>query len=201
LRVTVAQENEPLRGKAATQARILGAAGALFVERGYEQTTIARIAKRANVSRATVFWHFGDKEGLFRESFAMLLVPFREALSRDLSHLQPQKQLEQHVASYLDFVHRRRDVLRAIVRWAIESPELRGEIVDTLMGLHAHFTGLLRDLFEETLPAGRDAGGVASGMTAMLHGTLLLGLFEGLGPSPDALRSSAASILALIHEK
>jgi hypothetical protein len=59
----------------------------------------------------------------------------------------------------------------------------------------------LRDLFEETLPAGRDAGGVASGMTAMLHGTLLLGLFEGLGPSPDALRSSAASILALIHEK
>ena len=197
----MAQENEAPRGKAATQARILGAAGALFVERGYEQTTIARIAKRAGVSRATVFWHFGDKEGLFRESFATLLVPFREALDRDLSRLHPQKQLEQHVASYLDFVDRRRDVLLAIVRWAIESPELRGEIVDTLMSLHARFARLLRDLFEETLPAGRDAGGVASGMTALLHGTLLLGLFEGLGPSPDALRSSAASILELIHEK
>ena len=59
---------EPLQGKAATQNRILQAAGALFLERGYENTTIADVAEMAGVSRATVFWHFSDKAGLFREA-------------------------------------------------------------------------------------------------------------------------------------
>ena len=73
-------QDKPATGKAATQERILVAATELFIVRGYERTTVANIAKRAGVSRATVFWHFGDKGGLFKEAFARLLKPFRESL-------------------------------------------------------------------------------------------------------------------------
>ena len=38
---------EPLQGKAATQSRILQAAGALFLERGFEHTAIADVAEMA----------------------------------------------------------------------------------------------------------------------------------------------------------
>ena len=48
----------------------------LFAQRGYERTTIAAIASEAQVSRAAVFWHFGDKANLFQESCRELLVPF-----------------------------------------------------------------------------------------------------------------------------
>ena len=69
--------SEPLTGKAATQERILVAATELFLlARGYEHTTIAQVAQRAEVSRATVFWHFSDKESLFRECFNRLCEPF-----------------------------------------------------------------------------------------------------------------------------
>ena len=47
---------------------VLGqAALELFVERGFEQTTVAGIAKRAGLTERTFFRHFADKrEVLFR---------------------------------------------------------------------------------------------------------------------------------------
>ena len=49
--------------KAATQARILDAAAALFITQGYERTSISGIATRAKVSRAAVFWQKGRPGG------------------------------------------------------------------------------------------------------------------------------------------
>jgi AcrR family transcriptional regulator len=44
-----------------TRGRLLHAAVELFAERGYEDTTAAQIADRANVTRTTLFRHFADK--------------------------------------------------------------------------------------------------------------------------------------------
>lgn len=49
----------------ATHERILDAAGELFLERWYDDVTLATVAKRAGVSGQTVINHFGGKEGLF----------------------------------------------------------------------------------------------------------------------------------------
>jgi AcrR family transcriptional regulator len=43
------------------RARLETAALDLFVENGYEQTTVAQIADRAGLNRATFFRHFADK--------------------------------------------------------------------------------------------------------------------------------------------
>lgn len=64
------------RGMARRQA-ILTAARRLFVEKGFEKTTLSDIIAVAGGSRATLYEHFGDKEGLFRaimeEDNAMIL--------------------------------------------------------------------------------------------------------------------------------
>ena len=44
---------------------ILTAATALFLELGYDRTSLARIAERAGVSRATLFKQFPSKAALF----------------------------------------------------------------------------------------------------------------------------------------
>lgn len=49
----------------ASERRILGAARALFGERGYERSTIRAIAAEAGVDPALVMQHFGSKQGLF----------------------------------------------------------------------------------------------------------------------------------------
>lgn len=43
---------------------LLSAAGELFAEKGYRETTFADIATRAEISRGSIPWHFGNKEGL-----------------------------------------------------------------------------------------------------------------------------------------
>ena len=47
------------------RALIVGAATALFLELGYDRTSLARIAERSGVSRATLFKQFPSKAALF----------------------------------------------------------------------------------------------------------------------------------------
>ncbi|MEV0586691.1 TetR family transcriptional regulator [Nonomuraea sp. NPDC050310] len=43
---------------------ILAAAAELFAEKGYRQTTFIDVAARSGISRGSIPWHFGSKEGL-----------------------------------------------------------------------------------------------------------------------------------------
>ncbi|WP_246024388.1 TetR/AcrR family transcriptional regulator [Azospirillum ramasamyi] len=51
-------------------AQIMEAAGALFLEHGYSAVSMDTVAKKANVSKATLYAHFGSKEELFRAMVA-----------------------------------------------------------------------------------------------------------------------------------
>lgn len=51
---------------AATRARILEAAGALFAESGFAETTGKAIARKAQVDVASINYHFGSRSGLYQ---------------------------------------------------------------------------------------------------------------------------------------
>lgn len=51
-----------------TRVRILETAAAVFAEHGFAATTIRMICGRARVNLAAVNYHFGSKEGLYREA-------------------------------------------------------------------------------------------------------------------------------------
>ncbi len=53
------------RGGPQTRARIAETAAGLFLERGFDDVTVAEIARAAGVSSVTVFNHFPRKEDLF----------------------------------------------------------------------------------------------------------------------------------------
>lgn len=55
-------------GRPATKARIAEVARSLFVERGYQRTTLRAVAAGADVDVALIGYHFGSKQGLFGES-------------------------------------------------------------------------------------------------------------------------------------
>jgi AcrR family transcriptional regulator len=54
------------RDAAATKAALLDAARELFIERGFDRTTVRDIATRAGANQALLFRYFGSKEALFR---------------------------------------------------------------------------------------------------------------------------------------
>jgi AcrR family transcriptional regulator len=50
-----------------TRERILRAVERLFADRGYEETSIRAIVAKARVNQAAINYHFGGKDGLYRE--------------------------------------------------------------------------------------------------------------------------------------
>lgn len=54
---------------AQTRQQLLEAAGAVFAERGFRNTTVREICQRASANIAAVNYHFGDKEKLYLEVF------------------------------------------------------------------------------------------------------------------------------------
>src|SRR6188472_3483045 len=66
------------RGPAATKDRILDAAEALFMEHGYEATSLRAITAAAAVNLAAVNYHFGSKEELFQSVLTRRLDPMNQ---------------------------------------------------------------------------------------------------------------------------
>src|SRR3954451_2289486 len=72
----------PLRDAqaAATRVRVIEAASALFLERGYGATSIDAIAEAAGVSRATVFATVGSRPALLKTPYAAPLFGDEEPI-------------------------------------------------------------------------------------------------------------------------
>ena len=196
-----AAPSEPLTGKAATQERILAAASELFLTRGYDNTTIAQVAEHAEVSRATVFWHFSDKESLFRECFNRLCEPFRISLARDQSNLPPEKRLQEQVELYQSFVAQRRTDVDGFIRWAMEHPNFREWLTRSLFDLHNRFGGALAETISEIVPPGYDPHAIATGLLLMLDGGVFLSYFDASTRSVEQRRASFQAILELIPRR
>lgn len=95
---------------ARNRARILGAAGRLFAERGVEAVTMDAVAAAAGVGKGTLFRRFGDKAGL---AAALLDERERELQQAMISGPPPLgpgapagERLRAFVTAYADLLHR-----------------------------------------------------------------------------------------------
>ncbi len=70
-----------------TRTRILAAAAAEFGVHGFAATTVDRIARRARVNKAMIYYHFPNKRALYtcilRDVFAPITERVRAAMSED----------------------------------------------------------------------------------------------------------------------
>lgn len=134
------------REKQEMRQRIIEASLAMFVEEGYEKTSIRNIAEKIEYSPATIYLYYKDKDELLydvqRIAFDKLLHEFRtKATSKS-----PWKRLEQICETYINFGLDQQELyaLMFIIRApmnVIEKHELwtNGEeafkyLVDTILG-------------------------------------------------------------------
>jgi AcrR family transcriptional regulator len=180
--------------KAQTQARILEAAMAFFAERGFECTSVATIAKRAGVSPATIFWHFGDKATLFQEVCKRFMVPFVEEMVESVEQFEGRERLFQLLANYEQFVSEHRETIETFVRWFLESPSLRDSLHGQLIGLHDAFGREIRRAVEAVVDDRARAAAIAAGLVSTLDGNLLLSLVDN---DPVAEKRRSQGLLAM----
>lgn len=181
--------------KEETQERIVAAAMQLFARRGYDATSITQVAAKAGVSRATVFWHFGDKASLFREAGKRFLVPFQDELDDAVRDLAPRKRLFEIFAVYDDFVVGNREPIEAFVRWVLDSPEPASLLRDDLLALHERFRREIEGALVELLGEHSEARAIADGLMSALDGNLVLAIF-GSDRRADERRAAGLKAIA-----
>ena len=71
-----------------TRDRILKAARSLFADRGYQDTSIRAVVTKARVNQAAINYHFGGKDGLYRE---VLRAAIRALTEHQLAHAEEMK--------------------------------------------------------------------------------------------------------------
>ncbi|WP_262690983.1 TetR/AcrR family transcriptional regulator [Kordiimonas aestuarii] len=74
-----ADENRPTRGRprdSEKNSAIIDAASVLFLENGFDGTSMDEVAKRAGVSKQTVYSHFSSKEQLFSEAIHITIAKY-----------------------------------------------------------------------------------------------------------------------------
>ncbi len=191
----------PLSGKAATQERILQAATALFLEQGYEQTTVAQVAERAGVSRATVFWHFSDKAGLFREAFNRLVEPFRRSIEQGFEESDPEERLKELLTRYPSFIAEHREAILGFVRWAMEAQDFRKSLVDTLLDMHQRYIGAITETLAEITPEGEDPRALAVALMGLLDIDTVLSVVDESNRRAKERKDAVAALLRILPRK
>jgi AcrR family transcriptional regulator len=176
----------------------LTAATALFMEHGYAGTTISAVAERGEVSRATVFWHFSDKAGLFREAFSRLLARFRETIEQDFPGLEPEKRLYRQLAMSQQFAREHGDEIAAFVRWAVENPDHRDGVVGALLKLNQRFAEAITRSVTDLAPDGADPKLLANGLMLAFDANLLLSVFDERPHAGEERRAAIEAFVELI---
>ena len=104
-----------LRGCLRTEATLIDAARALFLEQGYVATTLAQVARRAGLAPRTVYVRFGTKATLFRRVVDQALVGDAEPI--DVVH-RPRTQDAMTAATLAERIEALADVSASIAERA-----------------------------------------------------------------------------------
>jgi AcrR family transcriptional regulator len=121
-----------------TRSRILSAACDEFAAKGFAATTVDRIARRARVNKAMIYYHFPDKRALYtaivRELYATLNDKLRAIAAQPLT---PPQKLDGLIETFVRSVDGSRHFLPFFLR----------EIADGAVHLGAEELGLIGGIF------------------------------------------------------
>ncbi len=181
--------------------RIVEAAVTAFAEHGYEATSTAEIARRADVAEATIFRHFGSKKDLLlrlvRPLADHVLVP---AAIEELAVIRQGGAGFREIAtavltSRIAFADRYAPLLRIIAQELPLRPELQAIFFSS--GLR-HAVEHLRGVFAELVAAGEIRGDIQPERMFRWFASLIVGYGAMRAMVPPGTFDDASEIDAIV---
>lgn len=151
---------------------LVAAGSELFAERGFQQTTFAELAERAGISRGSITWHFGSKEGLL----IAVVEDQTEAFIAFLEQVASMKPAE--IQDYLRFEDAAGTMLRSAQLFlALYNDAMKPDssIHEAFVDLHRRARSTLEQWAERnlTLPAGTSSADAAVAILGAVIGVCL----------------------------
>lgn len=160
----------------AAHDRILLTAARLFSERGYDKTSLSQVAREAKVSKALIFWHFENKDALFRAALRRTLEPYFINID-DLEGLDEWAQVDHLIDLFYEFVHENAYSVRFFFTLILRGERKPDEVIGHVSELYRLFRSLLATLIEK----GRTvSGSFRADVEPNLEASLILAALGGI---------------------
>ena len=169
------------------RTKIIETATRLFSTQGYSNTSLSQVAKEASVSKALIFWHFENKENLFRTAVQRTLEPYFINVVDDLEGLDEAAQIKRLIDQYYSFVSQNMYSVKFLLSLILREDRHPDDVVGHMAELQRIYQKLMADIleggkqsgvFHERVTPELDAGLIMSA----LHGILVQGFLGGQEP-------------------
>jgi len=137
-----------------TREKILETATRLFSTHGYTSTSLSTVAKEAQVSKALIFWHFENKEKLFRSAVQRTLEPYIINVLDELEGLSELDQIKLLIDRYYRFVSENLYSVKFFLSLILREEQHPDDLVGHMNELQRMYRNLLADI----LDSGRQKG-------------------------------------------
>ena len=163
-----------------TRRRVLSAAKQLFDRRGYRDTTVDDIARRAQVAHGTFYLYFKGKSEILRELSTAALAEFDSIATHEFNALEDVAAL---VRQTLEVYGRNRLTMRLLREASATDAYFREHYDEVFVGLLVDHLRQNIERINATLPSGArlDARGAARAIVGMVE-SFAYGIFVGGEP-------------------
>src|SRR5207245_4381274 len=109
--------------------------------------SLSQVAKEAQVSKALIFWHFENKEKLFRTALQRTLEPYFINVVDDLEGLSEIDQIKRLIDEYYAFVSKNIYSVKFFLSLILREDKHHEGMVDHMVELHQVYVYLLSVTF------------------------------------------------------
>ncbi|MBF0526858.1 MAG: TetR/AcrR family transcriptional regulator [Deltaproteobacteria bacterium] len=192
-------KNNGVQDQAVRRSLLIGATR-LFAQKGYAATSVREIVAESGVTKPTLYYYFGSKEGIYLELMGSTFARFRELLETSRRKQGTVRDRLLDLADNLiSMFAQDMDIARMMHRMYYSPPQ--GAPFFDFDALHHRLMETIQDLISEGIKTGELRGGVPLDMTWAILGALHV-VWEAQICHPDIApgRDGLLRILGLIFQ-
>ncbi|MBI2857038.1 MAG: TetR/AcrR family transcriptional regulator [Chloroflexi bacterium] len=185
------------RNKGATHERIIQAATDAFAERGYHDTSMDDIVRRAGISKGAIYFHFPGKEALFFALVGRLADMLEDSARKSIaSERGAVARVDATLKMLLDMLSRHRGLAKVVL---LGGAGLGPSLDRRLLALHERFARLIKGYLDTAVADGSitpvDTEVAAYVWLGAINEIVVRWLYAG---QPDPLEKAVPHLRALL---
>jgi len=187
-----------------TRQSIIDVTTRLFAARGYAGTSLDLIAKEAQTSKSSIFWHFENKEDLLFTVVDKAMTDWElEAGNQILAQPDPPSQLAKLIDEYQELAIDRPDTLRLLLGLLLETADANENVKRRFQKMYRGYRKSIQLIIDEGLQSGyfsRHVNGqhLASMILALFDGLFIQWFLDAESVPADTFETLKQSVFALV---
>lgn len=180
-----------------TQEHIIATARRFFSEYSYLGVSMSDIAKKLNITKAAIYYHFTGKAEIYEKVLDQVFYELHLVVADALSEGPADKKLHKLIKSYLEFGFKEKNLIKAM---ALKLSPGNEQILEHLSKLRQQISNTIQPIITEVLkgkrPGSRVDGRLLSSMlTGMMDGLLLEYSFLNKGINSTKVSDQIINVL------